>query len=124
MKTEPTEALKLIEYSWYALPNATAIDRKDCVEAVNIAFKEGQSNPKIKQLEWDGKEELAFFTAKTNIGKYMIDSPRRDGIFMLMYTPDWSYESFILHASNSIDKLKSIAQQDFEACVKGCLITE
>lgn len=124
MKTEPTEALRLIEYSWYALPNATAIDRKDCIKAVNIAFKEGQSNPKIKQLEWDGKEELAFFTAKTNIGEYMIDSPHRDGIFMLMYTPDWSYESFILHASNSIDKLKSIAQQDFEACVKGCLITE
>ena len=87
-------------------------------------YNEGQSNPKIKQLEWDGKEELAFFTAKTNIGKYMIDGPRRDGIFMLMYTPDWSYESFFLHASNSIDKLKSIAQQDFEACVKGCLITE
>ena len=83
-----------------------------------------QFSPKVKQLEWDGKEELAFFTAKTNIGKYMIDSPRRDGIFMLIYTPDWSYESFILHASNSIDKLKSIAQQDFEACVKGCLITE
>ena len=83
-----------------------------------------QFSPKVKQLEWDGKEELAFFTAKTNIGKYMIDSPRRDGIFILIYTPDWSYESFILHASNSIDKLKSIAQQDFEACVKGCLITE
>lgn len=53
MKTEPTEALRLIEYSWYALPNATAIDRKDCIEAVNIAFREGQSSPRIKQLEWE-----------------------------------------------------------------------
>ena len=124
MKTEPTEALRLIEYSWYALPNATAIDRKDCIEAVNIAFKEGQSNPKIKQLEWDGKEELAFFTAKTNIGEYMIDSPHHDGIFMLIYTPDWSYESFVLHTSNSTDELKSFAQKDFEERIKECLITE
>ena len=124
MKIEPTEAYRMIEYSWYALPNATAIDRKDCIEAVNIAFKEGQSNPKIKQLEWDGKEELAFFTAKTNIGEYMIDSPHHDGTFMLMYTPDWSYESFLLHTSNSTDELKSFAQQDFEKRVKECLITE
>jgi hypothetical protein len=83
-----------------------------------------QFSPKIKQLEWDGKEELAFFTAKTNIGEYMIDSPHHDGIFMLMYTPDWSYESFLLHTSNSTDELKSFAQCDFEARVKECLIIE
>lgn len=124
MKTEPTEALRLIEYSWYALPNATAIDRKDCIKAVNIAFKEGQSSPKIKQLEWCGKEELAFFTAQTNIGEYMIDNPHDDRVFVLMYMPDWSDESFVLHTSNSVDELKSFAQQDFEARVKECLIIE
>lgn len=92
--------------------------------AVEFGYKKSQSNPKIKQLEWDGKEELAFFTAKTNIGEYMIDSPHHDGIFMLMYTPDWSYESFLLHTSNSTDELKSFAQRDFEARVKECLIIE
>ena len=51
----------------------------------------------------------------------MIDSPHNDGIFMLMYTPDWSYESFLLHTSNSTDELKSFAQDDFEARVKECL---
>lgn len=93
-------------------------------EVYKAGFLEGRSNPNIKQLEWDGKEELAFFTAKTNIGEYMIDSPHRDGIFVLIYTPDWSYESFVLHTSDSVDKLKCFAQQDFEARVKECLITE
>ena len=83
-----------------------------------------QFSPKVKQLEWDGKEELAFFTAKTNIGEYMIDSPHHDEIFMLMYTPAWSDESFLLHTSNSTDELKSFAQCDFEARVKECLIIE
>ena len=93
-------------------------------EIYKVGLLEGRSNPKIKQLEWDGKEELAFFTAKTNIGEYMIDNPHDDGIFVLMYTPNWSDESFVLHTSNSIDELKYFAQQDFEARVKECLISE
>lgn len=89
-----------------------------------VGFLEGRSNPNIKQLEWDGKEELAFFTAKTNIGEYMIDSPHHDGIFVLIYTPDWSYESFVLHTSDSVDELKRFAQKDFEEYIKECLIIE
>ena len=93
-------------------------------EIYKVGFLEGRSNPKIKQLEWDGKEELAFFTAQTNIGEYMIDSPHNDGIFVLMYTTDESGESLVLHMSNSVDELKSFAQQDFEARIKECLIIE
>jgi hypothetical protein len=90
-------------------------------QAQKDAFKEGQSSPKIKQLEWNGKEESAFFTAQTNIGEYMIDSPHNDGIFVLMYTSDWSDESFVLHTSDSVDELKCFAQQDFEERVMECL---
>src|SRR5690554_250449 len=83
-----------------------------------------QFSPKVKQLEWDGKEELAFFTAQTNIGEYMIDNPHDDKVFVLMYTTDGSDESLVLHTSNSVDELKSFAQQDFEVRIKKCLITE
>jgi len=126
MKTEPTEALKIIDFwgFYHSVDEEEYIDFDNSTKAVNLAFKEGQSNPKIKQLEWDGKEELAFFTAQTNIGEYMIDSPHNDGIFVLMYTTDESGESLVLHMSNSVDELKSFAQQDFEARIKECLIIE
>src|SRR5690554_3657032 len=91
------------------------MDEQTFYEGAKWGYNEAmrcQSNPKIKQLEWDGKEELAFFTAQTNIGEYMIDNPHDDGIFALIYTPDWSDESFLLHTSDSIDELKSFAQQD------------
>jgi len=124
MKTEPTEALRLIEYSWYALPNATAIDRKDCIEAVNIAFKEGQSNPKIKQLEWDVHGPMHYVNQYNPIG----------------YTAcitEWSFGEkpysvrLGLNDSNnstkffySIDEAKDFVQKDFEKRVKECLIIE
>lgn len=129
MKTKPTELNKkepvlAVNHMVGWTDEGKNITTDACYKWLKIAFREGQSNPKIKQLEWDGKEELAFFTAQTNIGEYMIDSTHNDGILVLTYTPDWSYESFVLHTSNSVDELKSFAQQDFEARVKECLITE
>ena len=70
------------------------------------------------QLEW--MERKISFLAKTNIGEYMIDSPHHTE-YSLIYTP-WSYESFVLHTSDSVDELKRFAQKDFEARVKECLI--
>lgn len=118
MKTEPTEALRLIEYSWYALPNATAIDRKDCIEAVNIAFKEGQSNPKIKQLEWEEYENRLgrkSYFAKTQFSPYEVGNA---GNYYIMYSPDKRLRFA------SADEAKSAAQADFEKRVMECLIIE
>lgn len=124
MKAEPTEALRLIEYSWYALPNATAIDRKDCIEAVNIAFREGQSNPKIKQLEWVARfvfsDELGI-KAQTPFCTYTIidmeDSGFAEGIYLS------SIDDVDVEVS-SFDEGKKLAQEDFEKRVKECLIIE
>jgi len=112
MKTEPTEALRLIEYSWYALPNATAIDRKDCIKAVNIAFQEGQSNPKIKQLEWC--EDVLFADLIVSDG-FSLLFYRINIIDNTLYIGDTS-QSF-----NTIDEAKSAAQRDFEKRIKECL---
>lgn len=117
MKTGPTEALRLIEYSWYALPNATAIDRKDCIEAVNIAFKEGQSSPKIKQLEWDFYG--TYYSAETSVIDYMItqenDFVENDGDCAL-----WVNGFPISHST--LEEVKSAAQRDFEKRIKECLL--
>ena len=117
MKTEPTEALRLIEYSWYALPNATAIDRKDCIEAVNIAFKEGQSNPKIKKLEWvevNGLGEIGI-EAKTPFGNYEVyEKSDHDGYILWWFDPKpYVFDTEI--------EAKMYAQADFERRVMECL---
>jgi hypothetical protein len=115
MKTEPTEALRLIEYSWYALPNATAIDRKDCIKAVNIAFKEGQSNPKIKQLEWveyENRLGRKSYFAKTPFTPFEVADA---GGHYIMYSPGKRLRFA------SADDAKAAAQADFERRVRECL---
>lgn len=115
MKTEPTEALRLIEYSWYALPNATAIDRKDCIKAVNIAFKEGQSNPKIKQLEWVEYENFhgrKSYLSKTPFSSYDVAD---GGDHFTMFSPNKRLRFA------SADEAKAAAQKDFEERVEKCI---
>ena len=119
MKTEPIEALRLIEYSWYALPNATVIDRKDCIEAVNIAFREGQSSPKIKQLEWE--HGLYRLLSKTSVGDYTI-APMKNGYHMYLYSKNQYY--WLKDNVNTIEEAKQLAQIDFENRVKECFTTE
>ena len=132
MKTEPTEALRLIEYSWYALPNATAIDRKDCIEAVNMAFKEGQSSPKIKQLEWahpvTRRNNTGTEYAYTPFGKYWINNWRtaynKDVVWLLFdrYTgtiPNGGREDVGMY--DTVEEAKAAAQPDFEKKVMECL---
>lgn len=115
MKTEPTEALRLIEYSWYALPNATAIDRKDCIEAVNIAFKEGQSNPIIKQLEWVEYKNFhgrKSYLSKTPFSSYDVAD---GGDHFTMFSPNKRLRFA------SADEAKAAAQKDFEERVEKCI---
>ena len=124
MKTEPTEAYRMIEYSWYALPNATAIDRKDCIEAVKIAFKEGQSNPKIKQLEWDVHGPIHYVNQYNPIGYTACITEWSFGEKPYSVRLGLNDSNNSTKFFNSIDEAKDFVQKDFEKRVKECLIIE
>lgn len=89
-------------------------------EATEIAFKEGQSNPKIKQLEWEHGLYNTLLS-KTLIGDYGI-APIKDGYHMYLYNKRQYY--WLKDYVNTIDEAKQFAQADFENRVKECLITE
>ena len=120
MKTEPTDALKLIENS-----NTKVEDHNDenfyfeseVKEAIHVAFSEGQSSPKIKQLEW----EYGLYNtlvSKTLIGDYGI-SPMKDGYHMYLCSKNQYY--WLKDYASTIEEAKSAAQEDFENRVKQCL---
>lgn len=114
MKTEPTEAKQMLEDSW--LNSRTSIALKiDAFRAVNIAFKEGQSNPKIKQLEWEEYENLRgrkSYFAKTPFWPYEVAD---GGDHYTMFSPDKRLRFA------SADEAKAAAQADFEKRIKECL---
>ena len=79
MKTEPAEALKEIKRcTWTAedfnigdgFESHEVVDEDDAINIANIAFKEGQSSPKIKQLEWD--ETFSHYFVESPVGTYTI----------------------------------------------------
>lgn len=114
MKTEPTEARVYI--SSYSCENGAGdmiIDREDAEEAVNMAFKEGQSSPKIKQLEWEDID-MWYFKAKTSLGLgYSITEIKGTYIVHFGGVPiSWE---------KSLESAKEAAQRDFEKRIKKCL---
>lgn len=84
-------------------------------EIYKIGFLEGQSNPKIKQLEWE--EDVLF-----------ADIIVSDGFSLLFYKiniiDNTLYFGDIAQSFNTIDEAKAYAQADFEARIKECLIIE
>ena len=119
MKTEPIEALKLIENS-----NTKVEDHNDenfyfeseVKEAIHVAFSEGQYNPKIKQLEWEDNENCLTkgITARTSFCTYqtMELSNGNSSLFT---------DNIIICQDFPIDYIKQYAQEDFENRVKQCL---
>jgi hypothetical protein len=87
-------------------------------------YNEGQSNPKIKQLKWanrfESSDELGI-KAQTPFCTYTIidmkDSGFAEGIYLS------SMDDVDVEVS-SFDEGKELAQKDFEARVKECLIIE
>ncbi len=121
MKTEPTEALKEIKRcTWTAedfnisdgFESHEVVEEDDAINIANIAFREGQSSPKIKQLELvDG---YGYIKAKTPFFKYMVVIiGEKAGL--LFYGND----EFLIF--KTVDDAKSAAQADFERRVKECL---
>ena len=112
MKTEPTEAI------CYIMDNEFGdgiMDIEDAEKAVNMAFKEGQSSPKIKQLEWV-LERGGWHISMTQFGvSYEIGESKNDGNFIL-------YDILLTTTiHDTIDDAKATAQADFEQRVKECL---
>ena len=95
------------------------VDGEYTDETVVQAFQEGQSNPKIKQLEW--KETNYYIEAQTKIGKYLtqlsgtsINSESRVQMYFCG-TGEIVFDGILGEA-------KEAAQADFEKRIKECLL--
>lgn len=128
MKTEPTEACKMIEESWYAIPYMgvdypqdpdIVVDKEDVYEIAKKAFQEGQSSPKIKQLEW--KETNYYIEARTKIGKYLTMSSGTSINFELRVQMYFCGTGEIVF-NGTLGEAKEAAQRDFEQRIKECLL--
>ena len=119
MKTEPIKAKKYI--AAYSCENGAGdmiIDREDADEAVNIAFKEGQSSPNIKQLEWDFYG--TYHITETPVGRYVILGG--DEQYLENYiTCTLTYNGNLIADFNKFEEAKAAAQADFEKRIKECL---
>ena len=109
MKTEPTEAIKYIQQSTSKEDHHT---RVNSILACTVAFKEGQSSPKIKQLEW--REHDLYWKAITSFIDYKITRnfyQRRLSGFAI---------SCSLKIFETLDEAKQACQEDYERRVKEC----
>lgn len=108
MKTEPTESLKNLirevfdAYDFDGHDIENIVDYESAKKAVRSAFEEGQSNPKIKQLEWRYDEEFFIWEANSVFGKYFVKAGKNEGAL-------------------TVDANKAAAQADFEKKIKECL---
>ncbi len=126
MKTEPTEALKTLDF-WGFYHNDDEeeyIDFNIATKAVNLAFKEGQSNPKIKQLEWEVHGSMYYVNQYNPIGyvasiREWFSGKKQYSVQLRLNDGNNSAKFF-----NSIEEAKDFVQKDYEARIKECLITE
>ena len=125
MKTEPADALKEIKRcTWTAedfnigdgFESYEVVDEDDAINIANIAFKEGQSSPKIKQLEWIFYG--TYYSAETPVIDYLITQENgflvNEGECAL-----WVNGLPISHSTR--DEAKAAAQAHFEKRVMECL---
>lgn len=127
MKTELTEALKEIKRcSWEVdfeisdgLESYEVVDKDDAVNIANIAFREGQSSPKIKQLEWVEIDEdgVTRIKAETPFGDYEVyEKSDHDGYILWWFDP-----TPYAHVFGTEMEAKTYAQANFEKRVMKCL---
>ena len=93
-------------------------------KAIEIAFKEGQSNPKIKQLEWVDNFKETRWHCDLPIGFYIIDTVRKyESYRVRFYLSEYDYPKYE-RLCKTIEEAMMCAQSDFETRIKECLITE
>lgn len=83
-------------------------------QAQKDAFKEGQSNPKIKQLEWVEVWEW-YEHAKTPFGLYVVRPSIDNKEFRMVNLRK------ITQTYSTLSEAKVAAQRDFEQRIKECL---
>lgn len=118
MKREPTELNKkepvlAVNHMVDWTDEGKSITTDICYKWLKIAFKEGQSSPKIKQLEWVDTD-MWYFKAKTSLGLgYSITEIKGTYIVDFGDAPiSWE---------KSLESAKAAAQADFERRVLECL---
>lgn len=133
MKTEPTEALKEIKHcAWIAeyfnindgFGSHEVVDEDDAINIANIAFREGQSNPKIKQLEWERNGPIHYVNQYNPIGYTAAITKWGFGEKQYSARLGLNDSNNSIKIFNSLDEAKDFVQKDFEARIKECLITE
>ena len=112
MKTEPTEAYEGVKY--YEANNIN-IDAFRAKKLCDMAFYEGQSSPKIKQLEWMVGEGTEMRLANIPFNNYYII----DGVEGMIFLTINIQQHIGRYAT--IDEAKEAAQADFERRVMECL---
>ena len=116
MKTEPTKAYEHLRSWWFEELEDDYCTTDSANEAIEIAFQEGQSSPKIKKLEWKEYENFRgrkSYFAKTPFWPYEVAD---GGDHYTMFSPDKRLRFA------SVDEAKTAAQADFEKRVKECLL--
>lgn len=123
MKTKPTEALKIIDENWDKGGTLNNLKIADII-ACNVAFKEGQSNPKIKQLEWERNGPIHYVNQYNPIGYTAAITKWAFGENQYSVRLGLNDSNNSTKIFNSIDEAKDFVQKDFERRVKECLIIE
>lgn len=122
MKKEPTEALKFL----YSVEDPTDnipmhLTPKDKADHVcRLAFKEGQSNPKIKPLEWDVLHSN-YYVKDTNPVGYIAKISEWN-MSTTKYVLSFAHSGEInAKIYDTLEEAKAAAQEDFETRIRGCL---
>lgn len=119
MKTEPTELNKkepvlAVNHMVDWTDEGKSITTDVCYKWLKIAFKEGQSNQKIKQLEWVEVWE-GYEHAKTPFGLYVVRPSIDNKEFRMVNLRK------ITQTYSTLSEAKVAAQRDFEQRIKECL---
>lgn len=111
MKTEPTEALKLLS-KFNNYDTGTLHLDIDIQPILELAFKEGQYNPKIKVLKWFKNSD--FWMVKMVFGIYYI---RKNSNSFRLYS---DFDNIVKYR-DTLEEAKQVCQEDFNKRIKLCL---
>ena len=115
MKTEAGKLRNSIQYGLGVMDSGSGEFKElsnKIDELFELSYLEGQSNPKIRQLEWEEYRDCLVSTTPF----YNVSIKDVCGIYELAT----AYSAFI-KSYNSLDEAKAAAQDDFEKRVKECL---
>ncbi|NLO70235.1 MAG: hypothetical protein GX102_04695 [Porphyromonadaceae bacterium] len=121
MKTKATKAYKLMDEAVHVMSQGviiydsfTVVMTDDVEEIIDIAFKEGQSNPQIKELEWTHHGEAHY--SNTIISNYIVYENIHKNTVRMFINED------LVRSYSTPEEAKQACQEDFEKRVKECLL--